>query len=526
MIPGRWSNFWYTVRPLLLIFLLMWGSFRVNEAVIRFRMDEFNRAMVSISQRYNSSHSLNMLARFELIRKRQEMKEEADEAALEMRLQSLSNRSLLDTTAKAPPGLQEKALRLVIRGVRWVLGKPPISYEVPKSARGDIELAYVYERSRKYEAAIRIYAGVLDTGGVDGSTTLTLLLHRGFCYGLLGEYDRAEKDFQRVVVLDQMGEDAEVARRFLEILRGFRAQVAKAKQEDLGSLATARRLFLLANYTGAMEALAAVLNRPGITAGEQWEGWYLYGRSQEEIGHDSDAVITYRNLIREAPGSAYAKKANRRLFLLGKLYTRDEDLEKEAIKKLEQYEDRGFLNRFRDFTVAAPPPPPETVRENRLASLGGAGLTALKIGGLESIPEPEAVEPVRPVAAEKAEKATGSRIEERKGRQANLKKLKADPMRRESILQTITNNRGELQFVYQRWLRKGKPFQGEAAIRLVIGPEGDVREASLDRGRTTLDHPGFLEDILKNVRRWKFRADPGAGGDLPVTFPVKFVNRD
>jgi hypothetical protein len=193
---------------------------------------------------------------------------------------------------------------------------------------------------------------------------------------------------------------------------------------------------------------------------------------------------------------------------------------------LEQYDDNGFLNRFKNFSVTQPPPPPDAVKETRLASLGGAGLTALKMGGLESavVPVPEPA--LRPKEAEKVEKLTGSRIEDKKGSQVRLKKLKADPLRQESILKTITNNRGELQFVYQRWLRKGKPFQGEAYIRLLITPEGDVRQASIDRNRTTLDSDGFLEDLLKNTRRWKFRADPGSAGDLPVSFPVKFINRD
>jgi hypothetical protein len=80
---------WFSVRPVILIGLLILFSLYANDAIIQYRMDEYNRAMETLSQSYNSSHALNMLARFELINKRRNQPEE-DDAAMEMRMQSLA----------------------------------------------------------------------------------------------------------------------------------------------------------------------------------------------------------------------------------------------------------------------------------------------------------------------------------------------------------------------------------------------------------------------------------------------------
>src|SRR3954469_23760462 len=92
------SEFWFSVRPILLIAILVLFSLYTNEAIIQYRMNEYNRAMETLSQTYNSSHALNMLARFELIKHRQAQPEE-DETALELRMQSLASGQLLVSEA-------------------------------------------------------------------------------------------------------------------------------------------------------------------------------------------------------------------------------------------------------------------------------------------------------------------------------------------------------------------------------------------------------------------------------------------
>jgi len=105
-------------------------------------------------------------------------------------------------------------------------------------------------------------------------------------------------------------------------------------------------------------------------------------------------------------------------------------------------------------------------------------------------------------------------------------RIKADPLRREAILATLESNRGELEFLFQKWLRKGDPFDGRLTVRLVIGPDGSVRDAKTVSEKSSIEHPAFVADVLQNVKRWRFRGDPGETADIPVSFPLDFKSRD
>jgi hypothetical protein len=258
---------------------------------------------------------------------------------------------------------------------------------------------------------------------------------------------------------------------------------------------------------------------------------YLFGRAQEEVGLDSEAVVTYRSVLQESPESQFARKANRRLYLLGKLYVNDKDLEKEALKKIEQYQDLKFIDRLKSFTQARLPSPRAARPPDEWGGFGPRD--AAREEGLERVTEAALNAPANAKEPElraetgraEAQKLTGALKTENRARQANARRIQADPLRREAILQVLSANKGELQFLYQKWLRKGAVFEGELSVRLLITPSGEVREARVVPGKSTISHAGFVADVLQNTRRWKFREDPGAQADLPVTFPLKFVNK-
>src|SRR5262245_20314062 len=153
---SKLSELWFSARPIILIGMLIAFSLYTNEAIIQYRMNEYNRAMETLSQTYNSSHALNMLARFELIKQRQNQPEE-DETALELTMQSLASGKLLVTEAK-PEGIKSKVIGAAINTVGFILGKKKAVTAVPNAVQHDLEAAYFFERSRKYDKAIDIYS--------------------------------------------------------------------------------------------------------------------------------------------------------------------------------------------------------------------------------------------------------------------------------------------------------------------------------------------------------------------------------
>jgi TonB family protein len=527
------SDLWFSYRPILLIVVLILFSLYTNEAIIQYRMNEYNRAMETLSQTSNSSHSLNMLARFELIKQRQSQPEE-DETALELKMQSLASGNLLVAETRES-SVKSKVIGAAIGAVGFVLGKKRTKATVPNVVQRELEAAYFFERSRKYDKAIDIYTKGLAASNLSPEVSATLLLHRGFCASLTGEYKKAKEDFTETARLVPQSEEAHVALKLRDLTQGLEDQVRMAKESVLAPFQAGRQLFLLANYTEAAKRLQKVITSSTADSAEKLQSRYLYGRSQEEMGQDSDAVVTYRTVIQSAPNSEEAKKANRRLYVLGKFYSNDEDLAKSALKKIEQYQDFKFINSLKSLDVPRPKEARAAVvspTEEVATSTGEHGavkldkMDKLDVGDLRG----EDKDKEKKEKADKTEKADAEKLA------ATLKKdvvtrraaakIIADPLRQEAIFGTIENNQGELEFLYQKFMRKGIVFEGNLTIRILIAPSGAVKDARIVSEKSTIDNAAFNTEILQNVRKWRFREDPNANGDVPVSFPMRFVNKE
>jgi TonB family protein len=525
------SNLWFSYRPVLLIILLILFSLYTNEAIIQYRMNEYNRAMETLSQTYNSSHALNMLARFELIKQRQNQPEE-DETALELKMQSLASGKLLVTEAK-DNGIKNRVIGAAIGAVGFILGKKKKVSEVPNVVQQDLEAAYYFERSRKYDKAMAIYSKGLSGPNLSPEVSATLLLHRGFCASLTGEYRKAKEDFTQVSSLVPESEEAHVAVKLRELTQGLEDQVRMAKDSKQAPFQAGRQLFLLANYAEAAKSLQKVITSPMADSAEKLQSRYLYARSQEEMGQDSDAVLTYRTVIQQAPNSDEAKKANRRLYVLGKFYSNDEDLAKSALKKMEKYQDFKFINSLKNLdvprpaqarTAAAPTEEVAAAVDGEHGAVKLDKMDKLDVGdlrGVEKDKEKQEKERAQKADAEKLAATLKKDVTARR----SAAKIIADPLRQEAIFGTIENNQGELEFLYQKFMRKGVIFEGNLTIRILIDPKGEVKDARIVSEKSTIDNAAFNTEILQNVRKWRFREDPGAGGDVPVSFPMKFVNK-
>jgi TonB family protein len=112
-----------------------------------------------------------------------------------------------------------------------------------------------------------------------------------------------------------------------------------------------------------------------------------------------------------------------------------------------------------------------------------------------------------------------------KARRANARII-ADPLRQEAIFASIESNMSEMEFIYQKFMRKGVVFEGNLTIRILIDPAGRVKDARIVSEKSTIDNANFASEILQNVKKWRFREDPQANGDVPVSFPLRFVNKE
>jgi TonB family protein len=468
-----------------------------------------------------------MLARFELINQRRNQPED-DDAGMEMKMQSLASGQLLVDNGPKKETLQYKIIGTLIRAMGFILGKQKTAASVPKMVQQDLEAAYFFERSRKYDKAIGIYGKSLEDGDLANDVAATLLLHRGFCQGLTGEYAKAKQDYDRVVALVPGSEEARVAAKLRELTQGLEDQVRLAKAVQSTPAQSGRQMFLLANYAEAAKSLAKAIASPSTDSASRIQSRYLYGRSQEELGQDSDAVLTYRQLMQGAPNSEEAKKANRRLYVLGKFYSNDEELAKTALKKIEQSQDFKFINSLKALEVPSAPQMHKSRFEVPAAVAPGpaAGIEKLEKLDVRDLNGQKA-DSLRSKKAEKAEaeKLAASFKQDVRVKKRAASRIQADPLRQEAIFSTLEGNQGEIEFLYQKFMRKGTVFEGDLTVRILIDPAGAVKDARIVNEKSTIDNAAFNTEVLKTVKKWRFREDPNANGDVPVSFPLKFVNK-
>jgi len=520
------SEFIQTARPVVLIAVLISFSLWTNQAVIDFRMKEMGRAMAALSRSYNNTSALNMLARYEMIRQRGTLPEDK-ETALELRLQAMAKAPAdsVRVEPNQPLRFQERVITWLIQGVRFILGKKERVYDIPEATRRDLELGYFYERGRKYVQAVQVYSRAIAGGGLSNQVLSTMRLHRGFCLSLLGDIKGAKQDFESIRALVGESDENRVAMHMLSILKGMEDEIRLARQQELGPFEQGKRLFKLGSTIEAMNLFNQVLSDSKSSSGQKLEARYWFGRAQEEMGQDSEAVNTFRSVVADAPQSQVAQMANRRLYVLGKYYQNDADLEKAALKQLEKYQDFQFIDALKSVESRG-----SGLRVvSRLGALGvknlGSNINSDHLEGQPAKPEPVAALRRRDTVPDEPGSLQAS-LRKIPERQRTVKRIQADPLRREAILGTIQGNRGELEFIFQKWLRKGQSFEGKLTLRILIAPDGVVKEARAVSEKSTIDQAAFVADILQNVKRWRFRGDPGETADIPVSFPLDFKSRE
>jgi len=117
------AEFFYTVNPILLIIMFVLFSLYVNNVIIKYRLKELDHALLLISDRENSGHAMNMLARFHLIKSRLDKKEIDSDLNEEVKLHILSGKDIFHSD-KLELNVVDNAVLKLVSVVRFLLGKP------------------------------------------------------------------------------------------------------------------------------------------------------------------------------------------------------------------------------------------------------------------------------------------------------------------------------------------------------------------------------------------------------------------
>ncbi len=89
----------------------------------------------------------------------------------------------------------------------------------------------------------------------------------------------------------------------------------------------------------------------------------------------------------------------------------------------------------------------------------------------------------------------------------------------QSITNIVLSRQGQIQYIYEKYLKRNPNLRGKISIEFTIAANGFVKSARVVD--STIKHPQFQRELLALVKRLKFGAIPS--GDVTTVFPFLFT---
>jgi TonB family protein len=516
----------------LFLFLLIFAATALfNAGIIDIRFEEIRYLLGTIASTDNISNTFGIVAKYELIKRRMQFGDEnVTNYEFEAKMQALTSGDMIDPQKKDLGNkIYRVPVRLVLNGIRMLLGKPLINPKEEDKIFSVLEIGYLWERNRKYAEALKIYDEVLSTAQLTPDVRAAVLVHKAFCFSMLSRYDQSKKIYEEVINLYPNTEAGILSWKLLDFINSMEKERATVEKAHLSGMDKAKQFYLLMDFRNAIKNYSKFLTadqKPAIAA----EARFYKGRSHEELGEVEEAMMEYRAVIKRDPTKVWARQANRRMLMLGEFYEQKKTVAEEAKRQLEAYQDQMFIQNVEKYAsmVSKSSLKKELTGDNASAESGkGANdsIMALinQIGNLDLA----GTEGMNREKKKKLEEMHRELVQQGTLTTAEIKELKRrrfladNPFRRPSALKEyIDGNSRELRYLYNKRLRSGIKLSGRMLMEIKIqadGRVGSVRVLQSDMGDSE-----FEQQISKQITGWKFKAVPDSLGDLTVNYPFEF----
>jgi len=518
------------MRLLLLCVLLSIPVF-FNVGLIEVRLDEIKYLLGKIDADTDVAQTLGIVAKYEIVKQRL-LKGDSDMESMELeaRIQALTSGNRLSVENKTlQQHIYQLPVKAVLQGIRLALGKEIVKPESENEILKVLEIAYFWERNRKYNEAIDLYDDVLANPTVTAEIKSAVLVHKAFCHSMLSEYDKAKELYELIISQFPDTEAGVLSWRLLEFINSMVQERQKLKRADLGRLEKTRQFFLLMDYRNAIREVSLLENsKNNYRQSELAEALYYKGRSYEELGEVEESIEVYRNIITRFKRNQWAKQANRRLLMVGEFYEQKKTIAEEAKRRLTEYQDKFFMDQLdqyvglvsqhslRDELIAQKAPEANVGQDSIIEFIN-------KIGELDLTGEKKAEKKRQQREKLRQEVVSANKLPAAQQRELERRELLSqNPFRRPmAIKEVIDRNQVELRYLYNRLLRGGATVSGKIIVNITIKPDGTIQNPTLVRSE--LSNQEFEQQVLERIRDWKFEPVPENLGDLTVNYPFEFT---
>ncbi|MBN1757684.1 MAG: TonB family protein [Chitinispirillaceae bacterium] len=516
----------------LFIFLLVFaGTALFNAGIIDIRFEEIRHLLGNIASTDNISNTFGIVAKYELIKRRMQFGEEnLTNYEFEAKMQALTSGNVVeenrkDITAK----IYRVPVRLLLNGIRILLGKPVINPKEEDKIFSVLEIGYLWERNRKYAEALKIYDEVLATGQILPEIRAAVLVHKAFCFSMLSRYDQSKEIYEQVINLYPNTEAGILSWKLLDFITSMEKERATVQKARLSGMEKAKQFYLLMDFRNAIKNYSKFLTADQKLAVAA-EARFFKGRSHEELGEVEEAMMEYRAVIKRDPTKKWARQANRRMLMLGEFYEQKKTVSEEAKRQLEAYQDQVFIQNVEKYSSMVSKSSlkkelaGQTEEGKKTESMNDSIMALInQIGNLDltgnDVKDREKKKKLDEMHRELIEKGTLSAAEIRELQRRQY--LADNPFRRPSALkQYIDANSRELRYLYNKRLRSGIKLSGKMLMEIKIKADGTI--GSVKVLQSDMGDEEFERQIAAQINKWKFKAVPDSLGKLTVNYPFEF----
>ncbi len=234
----------------------------------------------------------------------------------------------------------EGPILFVVNALSYLLGSTPIKEFKNDENLGLLTLGAFYERKRDYLNGIKIFSTSIEIFQKERDKLGFSFLHRGFCFMMLGETTKAFEDYKATILLRGNHEEGAIAELLLEQLQKRQKKIALIDKKK-ESVRKGLDYYQVMTYTRAIKTFNELEKKKKVTS----KLHFYRGRAYEEIGFLKNAVHEYQVVVKKYPNSSFAKKAYRRLYILGAYYEGNQALKEKAKQKLAKLGDTRFIEK-------------------------------------------------------------------------------------------------------------------------------------------------------------------------------------
>ncbi len=218
---------------------------------------------------------------------------------------------------------------------------------------GELEKGYIFEVSRRYAKAILIYERLIRKEDYRAPKMQDYLgLHLGFCYAMLGQYEESKKIYLKLIKSTNKKDIKMIALNLLDFFIHAEKKIMIYLNNSIDPVSQAERLYYFRDFKNAEKLLNDYLQSKKKR--QVQKAHYLIGRCLEEQGKLKEALTSYIDTILLKGKTFWAKMANRRLFIIGKIYEKNDKLTKIAKDNSANHSDYSFIQDVEKIVEALP----------------------------------------------------------------------------------------------------------------------------------------------------------------------------